>query len=154
MNRKTILSRMGDMEDGASKRKRVVKMLKLFSIYRKPETHYPKDVNKVRPMLSVRIGYVLIDILDSVLHSTRICTLRELISKYSVLHEEDMTDTQLLQYLECGGLHSMLTFTITKWVANKYSICKETSEVDEMTTEQLIALSKLSWYTRVANSDT
>jgi len=47
----------------------------------------------------------------------------------------------------------MLTFTITKWVANKYNICKETSEVDEMTTKQLIALSKLSWYTRVVDGD-
>jgi len=99
MNRKTILSRMGDIEDGASKRKRVVKMLKLFSIYRKPETHYPKDVNKVRPLLSISIGYVLTDILDSVLYCTRIVTLRELMSEYSVLHHEDMTDIQLLQYL-------------------------------------------------------
>ena len=156
MKRTTILAMMVDTEDGGvsnRKRRRVVKMLKLFNIYNKPKTPYPKDVDKVRPLLSISIGYVLTDILDSVLYCTRIATLRELMSEYSVLHDEDMTDIQLLQYLEGGGLHSMLTFTITKWVANKYSICKETSEMDEMTTKQLIALSRLSWYTRVVDGD-
>ena len=143
MKRKTILRSIPRQE-----RNRVIKMLKLFDLYRKPILGYKLHKSKeyIYSVVKLKIEYVVGTKMWSIITNEEIKTLRELMDTYPAVDQTKLTLRRLLSYFINGGLLRMVTLSVTKVVADKYGIDNGTPELDDMTRRQLIALSKINWY--------
>ena len=160
VKRKTILMTMFDAEKKETKEKgkggvvkvantrkltQVVKMLKVFGLYGKVDITHDNNELFVEGVVSNKVTEVLDDLLESALHNTHIAILRYLIDIYPRTFRIKRDDEEVLEHLRDGELHTMLTYTITKWLINKFNIDSDNPVSDEIVINQLVCLSNLKW---------
>ena len=161
VKRKTILTIMFDAEKKETKEKgkggvvkvvantskptQVVKMLKVFDLYGKVDITHDNNELFVEGVVSNKVTEVLDDLLESALHNTHIAILRYLIDIYPRKFRIKRDDEEVLEHLRDGELHTMLTYTITKWLINKFNIDSDNPVSDEIVINQLVCLTNLKW---------